>query len=90
MQCGVEERTIRRQETVVVECFKCGEEEHKCRECLLWERKERVAHAAKPQKAHQQGKRKPVCLKRGRAQERGKKREVRRVKEREAACVAKL
>jgi len=53
MQCGIEERTVRRQETVVVECFKYGEEEHKCRECPLWERKKRVVHAAKPQKAHQ-------------------------------------
>jgi len=35
MQCGVEERVIRRQELVVVECFKCGEKGHKCRECLL-------------------------------------------------------
>ena len=25
MQCEVEKRTIRRQETVVVECFKCRE-----------------------------------------------------------------
>jgi len=43
MQCGVEERTIRRYKVVVVECFKCGEKGHKCRECLLWEKKERVA-----------------------------------------------
>jgi len=35
MQCGVEERVIRRQELVVVKCFKCGEKGHKCRECLL-------------------------------------------------------
>jgi len=35
MQCGVEEKTIRRQEVVGVECFKCGKKEHKCRECLL-------------------------------------------------------
>ena len=32
MQCKVEERTIRRQEIAVVECFKCGEEGQKCRE----------------------------------------------------------
>jgi len=35
MQCGVEERTIRRHEVVVVKCFKCGKKRHKCRECLL-------------------------------------------------------
>jgi len=57
MQCGVEEKMIRRQETIVVEYFKCGEKEHKCRECLLWEEKERVVCAAKLQKAHQQERR---------------------------------
>jgi len=35
MQCGVEERIIRRHKAVVVECFKCEEKGHKCRECLL-------------------------------------------------------
>jgi len=40
MQCGVEERMIR-SVRVVVECFKCREEGHKCRECLQWERKEK-------------------------------------------------
>jgi len=35
MQCGVKERTIRRQEMVVVKCFKCREEGHKCQECPL-------------------------------------------------------
>jgi len=54
IQYGVEERTIRRHETVVVECFKCGGKRHKCRECPLWEKKERVACAASLQKAHQQ------------------------------------
>ena len=53
MQYGVEERMIRKYETVVVECFKCGEKGHKCKECPLWEKKERVVHVAKPQKAHQ-------------------------------------
>jgi len=46
MQCGVEEKKIRRQKEVKrVECFKCGEKGHKCRECLLWKKrriKERV------------------------------------------------
>jgi len=32
MQCRVEEKVIR-SIRVVVECFKCGEEGHKCREC---------------------------------------------------------
>jgi len=44
IQCRVKERMIRRQETIVVECFKCGKKRHKCRECLLWEKKERVAY----------------------------------------------
>ena len=35
MQCGVEEKMIRRYEMVVVECFKCREKGHKCRECPL-------------------------------------------------------
>jgi len=35
MQCEVEKRMIRRHEVVVVECFKCGEKGHKCRECPL-------------------------------------------------------
>jgi len=29
MQCGIEEKVIRRQEVVVVECFKCREKRHK-------------------------------------------------------------
>ena len=32
MQCGVKGKVIR-SIRVVVECFKCGEEGHKCREC---------------------------------------------------------
>ena len=44
---------------VKVECFKCGEKEHKCREYPLWkgEKKlqvvEEVACVAMPQKAQQ-------------------------------------
>jgi len=59
MQCGVKERTIRRQEIVEVEYFKCGEKRHKCRKCSLWkgEKKmqvvEEVAHVARPQEAQQ-------------------------------------
>jgi len=78
MQCGVEERVIRRQELVVVECFKCGEKEHKCRECPLWrkikeERKlrrveeEKAACVARPQKAQQEEK--PACSTRKKVQE---------------------
>jgi len=40
MQCGIEERTIRRQEKVVVEYFKYGEKEHKYKECSLRKEKE--------------------------------------------------
>jgi len=36
MQCDVKERMIKKQERVEVEYFKCGEEEHKYKECLLW------------------------------------------------------
>ena len=56
MQCGVEEKMIRGTRTVGVKCFKCGEEGHKCRECLLWikrKNEERAAHVAKPRKAQQ-------------------------------------
>ena len=34
IQSGDKGRTIRRIEAVVVECYKCGEKEHKCRECV--------------------------------------------------------
>jgi len=40
MQCGEGARIIRWLE-VVVECFKCGEKGHKCRECLLWRKKKK-------------------------------------------------
>jgi len=58
MQCGVGEKTIRRQEMVEVECFKCGEKGHKCREYPLWKGKklrvvEEVVRVAMPQKAQQ-------------------------------------
>ena len=46
MQCGVEEKTIRRVRTEGMKCFKCGKEGHKCRECPLWikrKNKEKVA-----------------------------------------------
>jgi len=85
MQCEVEEKTIRRHKVVAVECFKCGEKGHKCREYPLWEKKKRVAHVAKPQKAHQQ--KGLVCPVKGKTQE--GERKLRRVKEKEAAHVAK-
>jgi len=50
MRCGVELRRQKaKQEKWRMECYKCGEKGHKCRECLLWERKERVVHVVKPQ-----------------------------------------
>ena len=85
MQYEVEEKMIRRHEVVVVECFKCGEKGHKYREYPLWEKKERVAHVAKSQKAHQQ--KGPVYPVKGKVQE-GEKR-LRRVEEEEEACMAK-
>jgi len=44
INCRVE---LRRQEAKHkgwrMECYKCGKERYKCRECPLWKRKERVA-----------------------------------------------
>jgi len=54
MQCGIEERVVRSMRTVVVKCFRCREEGHKCRECPLWMKKERAARVAIPQKAQQE------------------------------------
>jgi len=86
MQCGVEERVVRSTRTVVVRCFKCGEEGHKCRECPLWEKK--VKRVARPNggKAHQE-ERRPVRPIREKAQE-GEKR-LRRMEEEKAARPAK-
>ena len=67
MQCRVEERTIRRQEVIVVECFKCGEQGHKCKECPLWRKmkkerrlrrieEEKAVHVVMPQKTQQEKK----------------------------------
>ena len=75
MKCGVE---LRRQKTIesswVVECFKYGEKEHKCKECPLWkkiEKKgvEKAVHVVKPQKAQPK--------------------KLRRVEEKKTVCVAK-
>ena len=85
MTCRVE---LRRQETKCkkwrVECYKCGGERHKYRECPLQERKKRVACAVKLQKVHQQ--RKPACPVKGKAQEEEKRL---RTKKEKAACMAK-
>jgi len=68
MRCEVE---LRRQEAKheewKVECYKCREEGHKCKKCLLWKKKERVVHIARPQKVHQQ--RELACPVKGKAQE---------------------
>ena len=56
MQCGVEKKTIRRQEVIGVECFKYGEREYKYRKCP-WQKKkekkgvERAMHVVIPQEA---------------------------------------
>jgi len=75
MRYGVE---LRRQEAKreewKVECYKCREEGHKCRECLLWRKKERVERKL----AH------PV---KGKVQE--TERKIRRTEEDEAAHVAR-
>jgi len=81
MQCGVREKMIRRVGVVEVKCYKCREIGHKYRKCLLWEKKERMAHVMKPQKVHQQEK-EPVCLVKGKVQE--EERKLRRVEEEEA------
>jgi len=79
MQCGVEEKMIRSMRMAVVRCFKCREEGHKCRECPLWVKKERLACVARPQKAQQE--KRPACPVRGEAQEK----KLRRVEENGAA-----
>jgi len=96
MQCGVEERMIRRYKVVVVECFKYEKKGHKCRERPLWEKtkeerrarrvvEKSAAHVARPQKAQQE--RRLVCPTREEAQE--GERKLRRIEESEAVCVAK-
>jgi len=68
MSCGVELRKQEvKQEGWKVECYKCREEGHKCRECPLWEKRERVACVARLQKAHQQ--KGPACPAKGKVEE---------------------
>jgi len=85
IQYGVEEKTIR-SIRVVVRCFKCGEEGHKCRECLLWQKQARVAHSVQG-KAHQQVERKPAHLERGKVQER--ERRLRKMEGEKVVCLVK-
>ena len=68
-----------------VECFKCGEEGHKCRECLLWKQMKKAAHVAAPQKAQQERRLAPPI--REKAQEEEKR--LRRVEEDRAVRMAK-
>jgi len=86
MKYGVE---LRRQEAKHeewrVECYKCREEGHKCRECPLWERKKRVVCVARPQKVYQQ--KEPARPVKGKVQE--EERKLRRTKGEEAAHMAK-
>ena len=74
MQCGIEEKTLKRQKVVGGECFKCGKKVHKCKECLQWKKEEkkgveRVVHVVMPQKMQQQ--------------------KIRRVEEKRMACMTK-
>ena len=57
IQCGVEEEMIRNVRMTVVECFKYRREEHKCRECPLWEKKVKRVACPNRGKVHQEGKR---------------------------------
>jgi len=57
MQSEDEGKTIRRVEAVVVECYKCGEKEHKCRECSLWEKKAKRVVCPVEGKAYQRKRR---------------------------------
>jgi len=87
---GVKE-TGDKEERWRVECYKYGEEGHKCRECPLWEKVERrrvekrVACVAMPQKVQQ--KKKPACSTREEVQEAEKR--LRRAKEEEVVHVTK-
>jgi len=92
IQCGVEKRIVRNVRTVAVEYFKCEEKGHKCRECLLWRKKEKkVKRVMCPiqEKVHQQEKRKLAYLEKGKAQECSEKREVRRIEEKKVVCSAR-
>jgi len=85
MQCSVEERVVRSMKTVVVKCFKCGKEGHKCRKCPLWERKLKRVACPDGEKVHQE-ERRPARPIREKAQE-GEKRLRRMEKEKAARSV---
>jgi len=57
IQCGVEERVVKSTRIVVVRCFKCGREKHKCRKCPLWEKKVKRVACPDGGKAHQEKRR---------------------------------
>jgi len=86
MQCGIEKRVVRSVRRMVVKCFRCGEEGHKCYMCPR--KQEKKIRVARPYmgKAHQR--KMPACLERGKAQE-GGEREVRKTEGIVAACLAK-
>jgi len=67
----------------VVKCFKYREKGHKCRECPLQEKRERVVCTASLQKAYQHERRPARPIKK-KAQE--EERQLRRVEEEKAAC----
>jgi len=82
----MEERVVRSTRTVVVRCFKCREEGHKCRECPLWEKKVKRVVCPDGGKAHQE-ERRLVCPIRKKAQEEEKR--LRRMEEEKAVRPAK-
>jgi len=86
MQCGIEERAVRSMRTVVVKCFKCGEEGHKCKGCSLWEKKVKRVACPDGGKAHQE-ERRPAHPIREKAQEGGKR--LRKMEEEKVVCPAK-
>ena len=81
MQYGVEEKVVRGMKVVGAECFKCGKQEYKCRECPLWEKKAKRVARPDGRKAHQE-KRRPAHSIREKAQEGGKR--LRRIEEEKA------
>jgi len=86
----MEERVVRSMRTAAVKCFKCGEEEHKCKECPLWRKKEKkVERVVCPVQGevHQPEKRKPAHPIKGKVQE--EQRKLRRVEEEKAVRMAK-
>jgi len=71
MQCGVEEKMIRKIGVVEVECFKYGKKRHKCKECSWWMRKKKAVYIERPQKVQQ--KERLACPIRGEVQQEWKR-----------------